>query len=99
MPQQAGRLSETAPDAAVQTGFRWQAPVRLDEPGFKALLASKARSVGSSVMDWSVLESLRPRREEAAAGCGTAMGRRKGITGFCRSMKDCRPCSASTPFR
>ncbi|CUA91459.1 STAS domain-containing protein [Comamonas thiooxydans] len=61
MPQQAGRLSETAPDAAaVQTGFRWQAPVHLDEPGFKALLASKARSVGSSVMDWSVLESLDP---------------------------------------
>ena len=46
MPQQAGRLSETPSDAAAaSTGLRWQAPVQLDESGFKALLANKARSV------------------------------------------------------
>lgn len=59
MPQQAGRLSETPSDAAAaSTGLRWQAPVQLDESGFKALLANKARSVGGAVMDWSALEGF-----------------------------------------
>ncbi|MDR3065665.1 MAG: STAS domain-containing protein [Comamonas sp.] len=59
MPQQAGRLSEAPSDVgAAPIALRWQAPVQLDEAGFRALLAHKARCVGSAIMDWSTLESL-----------------------------------------
>lgn len=59
MPQQAGKLSETMPEAS-QTGFHWSAPVQLGESSLRALQVSKARSPGPWVMDWSALEVIDP---------------------------------------
>ncbi|PIG07584.1 STAS domain-containing protein [Comamonas sp. 26] len=59
MPQQAGKLSETTPEAP-QAGFHWSAPVQLGESSLRALQVSKARSPGPWVMDWSALEVIDP---------------------------------------
>ena len=59
MPQQAGKLSETTPEAP-QAGFHWPAPVQLSESSLRALQVSKARSPGPWVMDWSALEVIDP---------------------------------------
>ncbi|QXZ09367.1 STAS domain-containing protein [Comamonas sp. Y33R10-2] len=77
MPQQAGKLSVAGADAPL-AGFRWSAPVQLNDSSLRALLLSKSRSAGPWVMDWSALEVLDPAVKDSLLEAAEQWAAQKG---------------------